>query len=74
MDFVKGLPPLHEYIIILVVIDRLFKYAHLAALKIAYTSYQVAEKFFDIIVKHHVMPSSIVVDQDRVFTSAFWQQ
>lgn len=50
MDFIMGLPPSHGYTVIMVVIDRLSKYARLAALRTAYTSFQVAEKFFDMVI------------------------
>lgn len=72
MDFIVGLPPSNGYSVIMVVIDRLSKYAHFFSLKSSFTSQQVAEKFFDGIVKLHGIPSSIVFDRDKVFTSSFW--
>ncbi|XP_019417272.1 PREDICTED: uncharacterized protein LOC109328313 [Lupinus angustifolius] len=45
MDFITGLPPSHGYTVIIVVIDRLPKYAHFGPLKAAYTSTGVAEYF-----------------------------
>nr|KYP63732.1 Transposon Ty3-G Gag-Pol polyprotein [Cajanus cajan] len=74
MDFIVGLPPSHGFTVILVVVDRLSKYAHFATLKTDYTSTQVAEVFMKNIVKLHGLPKSIVSDRDRVFTSKFWQQ
>lgn len=59
--------------VIMVVVDRLSKYAHFAALKLGFTSAQVAEKFFDIVVKLHGLPATIVSDRDKVFTSSFWR-
>jgi hypothetical protein len=74
MDFITGLPLSHGCTVILVVIDRLTKYAHFIPLKTDYTSKIVAEAFMHHIVKLHGMPKSIVSDRDKVFTSAFWQQ
>jgi hypothetical protein len=74
MDFITGLPLSHGCTVILVVIDRLTKYAHFIPLKTDYTRKIVAEAFMHHIVKLHGMPKSIVSDRDKVFTSAFWQQ
>jgi hypothetical protein len=74
MDFITGLPVSHGYTTIMVVVDRLTKYAHFVPMKTDYTSRSVAEAFMNNIVKLHGMPKSIVSDRDKVFTSAFWQQ
>nr|KYP37665.1 Transposon Ty3-I Gag-Pol polyprotein [Cajanus cajan] len=74
MDFIVGLPPSYGFTVIMVVIDRLSKYAHFCQLKADYSSKQVAEVFMKSIVRLHGIPKSIVSDRDRVFTSNFWQQ
>jgi len=74
MDFIVGLPPSYGFSVIMVVIDRLSKYAHFCTLKADYSSKHVAEAFMQSIVKLHGMPKSIVSDRDRVFTCNFWQQ
>jgi transposase InsO family protein len=50
------------------------KYAHFVALKHPYTTSSVAKLFIDQIYRLHVMPTSIISDRDRVFTSRFWQE
>jgi hypothetical protein len=73
MDFIIGLPLSSGYTTIMVVVDRLTKYAHFITMRSDYTSKSVAEAFMHNIVKLHGMPKSIVSDRDKVFTSAFWQ-
>ncbi|GJQ92873.1 putative reverse transcriptase domain-containing protein [Tanacetum coccineum] len=72
MDFITGLPNSKGYTAIMVVVDRLSKYAHFAPLRANYNAPQVAELFVQTVVKHHGIPRSIVSDHDKVFTSAFW--
>ena len=74
MDFIIGLPNSNGFTVIMVVIDRLSKYAHFSPLKSDYTSKLVAEIFMTNVVKLHGMPKSIVFYRDRVFTSQLWQQ
>jgi hypothetical protein len=74
MDFIDGLPPLQGKTTILVVVDRLTKYAHFCPLAHPYTAIIVAQVFVDNIVKLHGIPQSIVSDRDKVFTSNFWKE
>lgn len=73
MDFITGLPMSFGCIVIIVVVDRLTKYAHFMPLKTEYTSKSVAKTFINTVVKLHGMPKSIVSNIDRIFTSRFWQ-
>lgn len=71
MDFITGLPNSYGFNVIMVVLDRLSKYAHFVAMKANYTSKSVAEAFMTYIVKLHGVPKFIVSNRDKVLTSAF---
>lgn len=72
MDFITGFPNSNGFTVIMVVIDRLTKIAHFFPLKASYYSKKDVEVFMNNVVKLHGMPSSIVSDHDKVFTSIFW--
>ncbi|KAL6322877.1 hypothetical protein AAG906_020920 [Vitis piasezkii] len=68
-----GLPSSNGYTTIMVVVDRLTKYAHFIALKHPFTTVTVAKAFVANVVRLHGIPTSIVSDRDKVFISSFWQ-
>jgi hypothetical protein len=74
MDFITGLPKSGNKSVIMVVVDRLSKYAHFCALQHPFTTSIVAQIFMDQVFKLHGMPHSIVYDHDPTFTSNFWQE
>lgn len=69
MDFITGLPSFKGFTVILVVVDRLTKYAHFGALPSNFTAHKVAQLFIDMVIKHHGFPSTIISYRDTVFTS-----
>jgi hypothetical protein len=74
MDFIVGLPKSKNNLVIMVVVDRLSKYAHLCALQHPFTTSTVAHFFMDNIFKLHGMSHSIISDRDPTFTSNLWQE
>jgi hypothetical protein len=74
LDFVEGLPKSKGKDVILVVVDRLTKYAHFLPLSHPFTAQQVSKVFMDNIHRLHGMPKVIVSDRVRIFTSKIWHR
>jgi len=55
--------------VIMVVVDRISKYVHFAALKTNYNCSQMVELFLKKVVKLHGSSKSIISDKDEVFMS-----
>jgi hypothetical protein len=74
MKFIIGLPKSGNKSVIMVVVDRLSKYAHFCALPHPFTASTVDQIFMDHFFKLHGMPHSIVFNRDPTFTRNFWQE
>ena len=74
MDFIDGLPSVQGKSVVMVVVDRLTKYAHFSALGHPYTARIVADVFMRDVVRLHGVPRTIVSDRDPIFTSGFWSE
>ena len=74
MDFVTGLPKSNDYQSLLVVVDRLTKFARFIPLTSVErpTAPECADLVFNIIFCRHGLPLQIITDRDTVFTSKFW--
>lgn len=73
MDFIEKLPISHGKLVIMVVVDRLSKYAHCMALSHPFSASQVAQVFLDGVYRLQGLPDSIFSDRDEVFLIQFWK-
>jgi hypothetical protein len=73
LDFIEGLPHSEHANCILVVVDKFSKYGHFLILSHPFTAARVARVFLEHIYKLHGLPTNIISDRDRIFTSTFWQ-
>eukprot|EP00253_Pinus_taeda_P031129 PITA_31129 len=60
--------------VIMVVVDRLTKYAHFCALSHPFKAHTVAMAFMETNQKLHGNPNIIVSDRDPIFTGNFWTE
>jgi hypothetical protein len=74
MDFIRGLPKSSNKSVIMVVVDRISKYAHFFSLQHPFTTSTMTQLFMDRVFKLHGMLHSIVSDRDPTFTKHFWQE
>jgi hypothetical protein len=74
MDFIIGLPNSEGKSVIMVIVDRLTKYAHFCALSHPFKASTVSTAFMEIVQKLHGSPKIIVSDRDSIFTGHFWTE
>ena len=78
MDFIVKLPLSKDtitdikYNSILVVVDRLTKYAHFILWKEKGNAKDLAKVILKEIIANHGIPQSIISDRDKLFTFKFW--
>jgi hypothetical protein len=72
MDFITGLPKSEGKSVIMVIVDRLTKYAHFFSLSHPFKASTISIAFMETIQKLHGIPKIIVSDRDPIFTGYFW--
>jgi hypothetical protein len=72
LDFITGLPLSQGKDAILVVVDKLTKYAHFIATTAEVTAEESAILLFKRVIKFFGMPSRIIGDRDPRWTSSVW--
>ena len=68
-----GSPKVGNKLVIMVVVDRLSKYAHFFFVQHPFTPVIVVQFFLDHIFKLRGMSTSIMFDRDPNFTSKLWK-
>ena len=61
-----------EYDSILVIVERLTQYVLLVPYKESSSAEELAYTFLRNVVANHGLPSEIISDRDKLFTSKFW--
>ena len=74
MDFITGLCKSEGKSVIMVVVNRLTKYAHFCALFHPFKTNKVATTFMETIQKLHGNPKIIISVRDPIFTENFWTE
>jgi hypothetical protein len=75
MDFITGFPKTQrQNNSIMVVIDKLSKYAHFIRVKSTYKTINIGEFFMKEIFRLHGIPKMFISDRDVKFTSNFWKE
>ena len=72
MDVIIGLPKFEGRSVLMVVVDKLTKYAYFCALSRPFKASTVATAFMETIQKLHGNPKIIVRDKDPIFIGNFW--
>ena len=76
MDFVTGIPTTsnYSYDMVMVVVDRLSKYAHFVPTYTTTTAKDIAWLFYEHIIRLHGVPEVIISDRDVRFNNTMWKE
>jgi hypothetical protein len=72
MDFLGGFPKVEGMDAVMVIVDRLFKYAMFIVVPSSCPADMAAKLFFTHVVKIFGLPEDIISDRDPRFTGRFW--
>ena len=73
MDFIMDLPESNGYNAILVIVDKLTKYAFFLPCRTTINEEETAKLFYEHIVMHYRLPLQIITDRDSRWTGVFWE-
>jgi hypothetical protein len=73
MEFMTWLFEWNGMDAIFVVVDRFSKLAKMAPIKTITTTFDSVKLFFDMWVRHHMMPQFIISDRDAKFMTGFYK-
>ena len=74
MDFIIGLPKSQDFDVIMVMVNKLLKYAHFILFKCPFIAKMVVQSFVKEVVKLQRVPKAIINDKDSVFLNNFWEE
>lgn len=72
VDFITDLPISNSFDAVLVIIDKLTRYAHFIPCTTQITEVETAPLFHNHIWSHYGLPQQIISDRDARWTGAFW--
>jgi hypothetical protein len=72
MDFIPELPESNGYDNILVIVDKLTKYALFIPTTTRLTEVGAAQLFFDNVITHYGIPHQVITDRDTRWKGDFW--
>jgi len=72
MNFIIGLTKFKGKSVIMVVVNRLTKYAHFCVISHPFKASTISIVLVEMIQKLHGNPKIIVSDRDPIFTANFW--
>jgi hypothetical protein len=74
MDFIPELPESNGFTNILVVVDKLTKYALFIPTTNEVTEVETAELFFNHVITHYGIPRQVITDRDTRWRGEFWKE
>ncbi len=74
MDFIPKLPNSEGYDNILVIVDKLTKYAIFVPCTTSIGEKETAQLFFSNVIAHYGVPCQVITDRDPRWQNEFWKE
>jgi len=74
MDFIEDLPRAQGKNVILVVVDKLTKYAHFIPINHPFTTKDITDLLVREVMKLQGFSNTMILDWDKFFLSQFWRE